>query len=111
MSGRGGSQETDRGLEESVSVILMAILVIAIAAIIASIVFGLVTFYPKSAYIVVRTESKNVSPDNWYLSVFHANGDNAYINNSLAGEGMPVAFQFTTPQGLLVYPLPDGPIT
>ena len=86
----------DRGLDETVSVILMVILVIAVAAIIASIVFGLAIFFPKSAYIAVQTEAKNVSPDNWYLSVSHMNGDAAYLNHTLAtNEGMPVDFQFT----------------
>lgn len=86
----------------------MVILVIAVAAIIASIVFGLAIFFPKSAYIVVQTEAKNASPDNWYLSVSHMNGDAAYLNHSLAtNEGMPVDFQFTTPTGSTVIPLPD----
>jgi hypothetical protein len=105
----------DRGLEESVSVILVVILVIALAAIIASIVFGLAIFYPKSAYIAVQTESKNVTPDNWYLSVFHMNGDAAYLNHTVStNEGMPVDFQFTTPSGVSVIALPDpadGPET
>lgn len=105
----------DRGLDETVSVILMAILVIAVAAIIASIVFGLVIFYPKSAYIAVQTEAKNVTPDNWYLSVFHMNGDAAYLNHTLStNEGMPVDFQFTnaTIGTVIAKPDPaDGPET
>jgi hypothetical protein len=105
----------DQGLEESVSVILVVILAIALAAIIASIVFGLVIFYPKSAYIAVQTEVKNVSPDNWYLSVFHMNGDAAYLNHSLStNEGMPVDFQFTNATLGTVIPKPDpddGPET
>ncbi len=105
----------DQGLSETVSVTLMIILVIAVAAVVASIVFGLVIFYPKSAYIAVQTEAKNVSPDNWYLSVFHMNGDNAYLNlSSPAKDGLPVDFQFTTPKGATVIPLPDpadGPET
>jgi hypothetical protein len=105
----------DRALDETVSVILMVILVIALAAIIGSIVFGLAIFFPKSAYIVVQTEAKNVTPDNWYLLVSHMNGDAAYLNHTLAtNEGMPVDFQFTTPTGSTVIPLPDpadGPET
>ncbi|MEI7432975.1 MAG: IPT/TIG domain-containing protein [Methanomicrobiales archaeon] len=105
----------DRGLDETVSVILMVILVIAVSAIVASIVFGLAIFYPKSAYIAVQTEAKNVSPDNWYLSVSHMNGDAAYLNHTLAtNNGMPVDFQFTTPSGATVIPFPDpadGPET
>jgi len=105
----------DQGLEESVSVILMVILVIAVAAIIASIVFGLVILFPKSAYIAVHTDAKNASLDNWYLTVFHMNGDAAYLNHTLStNDGMPVDFQFTTPGGLTVIPLPDpadGPAT
>jgi hypothetical protein len=93
----------------------MVILVIAVAAIIASIVFGLAIFFPKSAYIVVQTEAKNVTPDNWYLSVSHMNGDAAYLNHTLTtNNGMPVDFQFTTPAGATVIPLPDpadGPET
>ena len=105
----------DQGLEESVSVILVVILVIALAAIIASIVFGLAIFYPKSAYIAVQTEAKNASSDNWYLSVFHMNGDAAYLNHTLAtNEGMPVDFQFTNATLGTVIPKPDpadGPET
>jgi hypothetical protein len=105
----------DRGLDETVSVILMVILVIAVAAIIASIVFGLAVFFPKSAYIAVQTEAKNASPDNWYLSVFHMNGDAAYLNHTLAtNDGMPVDFQFTNSTIGTVIPKPDpadGPET
>ena len=104
----------EHGLSETVSVALMVFLVIALAAVIGSIVFGLVIFYPKSAYIPVQTEVKNVSPDNWYLSVFHMNGDAAYLNLSGKNEGMPVYFQFTTPAGGTVRSLPDpsdGPAT
>jgi hypothetical protein len=105
----------DRGLEEAVSVILMVILVIAVAAIIASIVFGLAIFFPKSAYIVVQTEAKNVTPDNWYLSVSHMNGDAAYLNHTLAtNKGMPVDFQFTNTTLGTIIPKPDpvdGPET
>jgi hypothetical protein len=93
----------------------MVILVIAVAAIIASIVFGLAVFFPKSAYIVVQTEAKNVSPDNWYLSVSHMNGDAAYLNHTLAtNEGMPVDFQFTNTTLGTIIPKPDpadGPET
>lgn len=89
----------------------MIILVIAVAAIIASIVFGLAIFYPKSAYIAVQTETKNVTPENWYLSVFHMNGDAAYLNHSTGLDemvpGMPVDFQFTTPYGATLVALPD----
>jgi hypothetical protein len=105
----------DQGLTEVVSIALMAILVIAVAAIIASIVFGLVIFYPKSAYIVVQTEAKNVTPDNWYLSVSHMNGDAAYLNHTLTtNNGMPVDFQFTNTTLGTVIPKPepaDGPET
>jgi hypothetical protein len=93
----------------------MVILVIAVAAIIASMVFGLAIFFPKSAYIVVQTEAKNASSDNWYLSVSHMNGDAAYLNHSLStNEGMPVDFQFTNTTLGTVIPKPDpadGPAT
>jgi hypothetical protein len=99
----------DQALSETVSVTLMIILVIAVAAIIASIVFGLAIFYPKSAYIVVQTEAKNVTPNNWYLTVSHMNGDAAYLNHTLlTNRGMPVDFQFTTPSGATVIALPDS---
>jgi hypothetical protein len=105
----------DQGLTEVVSITLMVILVIAVAAIIASIVFGLAIFFPKSAYIVVQTEAKNASPDNWYLSVSHMNGDAAYLNHTLAkNEGMPVDFQFTNTTLGTIIPKPDqadGPET
>ena len=77
---------------------------IAIAAIIVSIVFGVIVLFPKSAYIVVQTDVKNVTPGNCYLSFFNANGDNAYLNNTSQKQGMPVDFQFTTPGGALLVP-------
>ena len=105
----------DQGLTEVVSIALMVILVIALAAIIASIVFGLVVFFPKSAYIAVQTEAKNASPDNWYLLVFHMNGDAAYLNHTLStNDGMPVDFQFTNATMGTFIPKPDpadGPAT
>ena len=105
----------EHGLSETISVIMMVILVIALAAIIGSIVFGFVVFFPKSAYIAVQTEAKNNTSGNWYLAVSHMNGDAAYLNHSLStNEGMPVDFQFTTPGGATVIPLPnpaDGPAT
>jgi hypothetical protein len=107
LSRQPDGEKKDSGLSETVGVVLMAILVIAVAAIIASIVFGVIVLYPKSAYIVVQTEVKNVTPGNWYLSVFHANGDNAYLNNTSLKEGMPVDFQFTTPGGALLIPRPE----
>jgi len=85
----------------------MAILVIAIAAIIASIVFGVIVLFPKPAYIVVQTDVKNVTPGNWYLSVFNANGDSSYLNNTSLKLGMPVDFQFITPGGALLIPKPE----
>jgi hypothetical protein len=101
----------DSGLEEAVSVTLMVILAIALAAVIASIVFGVVIWYPKSAYIAVQAEAKNFSADNWYISVYDMGGDIAHLNRSTAKEGMPVDFQVTLPDGRVLYPTPDGPIT
>jgi len=50
---------------------------------------------------------KNVTPGNWYLAVFNANGDNAYLNNTSLKQGMPVDFQFTTPGGAFLIPRPE----
>jgi hypothetical protein len=107
LSRHSDNEKKDNGLSETVGVVLMAILVIAIAGIIASIVFGVIVLFPKSAYIVVQTDVKNVTPGNWYLSVFNANGDNAYLNNTSPKQGMPVDFQFTTPGGALLIPRPE----
>ena len=93
---------------------MMVILVIALAAIIGSIVFGHVNFFPKSAYVPVDTQVKNTTSGISYLSVFHRNGDAAYLNLSGKNAGMPVYFQLTTSTGVTVRPLPDpsdGPET
>ena len=104
----------DSGISSPVGVLMMVILVIALAAIIGSIVFGHVNLFPKSAYIPVETQVKNTTSGFSYISVFHRNGDAAYLNLSGKNEGMPVYFQFTTPSGGTVRPLPDpsdGPET
>jgi len=103
------------GLSSTVSVVLVILLVIALAVVIGSIVFGTVVLVPKSAYIAVQTEVKNTSSGNWYLSVFNRNGDAAYLNiTSSAKEGMPVDFQFTNSTYGTVIPFTDpsdGPET
>jgi hypothetical protein len=100
----------ERGLSETVSIALIAILVIALAGVIAGIVLGVITLYPKSAYIVVQSEAKNTTQGNWYISVYDAGGDAAYLNRSGAKEGMPIDFQLISPNGILLFPLSDSPL-
>ena len=104
----------DSGVSSPVGVLMMVILVIALAAIIGSIVFGHVNLFPKSAYIPVETQVKNTPNGAMYLSVFHRNGDASYLNLSGKNAGMPVYFQLTNSTLGTVRPLPDpsdGPAT
>jgi hypothetical protein len=101
----------DHALSEMVSITLIVILVIALAAVVASIMFGVIVLYPKSAYVVVQADAKNVSADNWYISVYDSAGDVVRLNRSTATEGLPVDFQLTPPSGGIQYPAADGPVT
>ncbi len=74
----------DRALSEVVSIILIGALVIILALVTISMIFGNLTFQQKSALIVADMKNETIANKNTFV-FFHRAGDEVYLNASLSG--------------------------
>jgi hypothetical protein len=81
------AEAADAGVNEVIASILMVVLVVALAIIIGSIVFGVIVIQPKSAYIPPRVEVVNYSGQQ-AISLYSRGGDPAILDR---GDGVQYA--------------------
>ena len=89
-------RQQDAGVNEVIASILMVVLVVALAIIIGSIVFGVIVIQPKSAYIPPRVEVVNYSGQQ-AISLYSRGGDPAVLDR---GDGVQYALDYN--QGIFV---------
>jgi PKD repeat protein len=77
--------KNDQAINEIIGSVLIVILVIAAAAIVASLFLGLIDLTPKSAFIAPDITSQNISGKN-IIKLFNKGGDTATLNVSGQGQ-------------------------
>ncbi|MEI7432967.1 MAG: LamG domain-containing protein [Methanomicrobiales archaeon] len=77
--------KNDHAINEIIGSFLIVILVIAVAAIVASLFLGLIDLTPKSAFIAPDITSQNISGKN-VVKLYNRGGDTASLNLSSQGQ-------------------------
>ncbi|MFA6225681.1 MAG: hypothetical protein WC620_05740 [Methanoregula sp.] len=92
--------KNEDAMSESISVILIILLVLIAAMVVYIILFGYAALALKSAYIVMRGAAANTSVGAETLKIFQFEGDAVYLNGNVKGNGVaPVKFNLRTPSG------------
>ena len=97
----------ENGVSETVSVILIIVMVFILAIVIAALVFGANIIPEKSAYIAVDIQKIPVSGTE-SISIFHRAGETASLKNITDQQKYVMSFYVDTPSGSYRVQPPSG---